>query len=110
MLNHFRKSLRHLQTSAEGKLWQKLRNRQVLNHKFRRQHVLCGYIVDFVCLKEKLVIELDGEHHADRVNYDSERTLKLEEDGFKVLRFWNHEVFDSMDRVLEVIYHALKTP
>ena len=110
MLKHFKKSLRKSQTDAEGILWYHLRNRNFQNHKFRRQHVLCGYIVDFVCLEKKLVIELDGGQHAERTAYDSARTLKLEGDGFQVRRFWNNEIFNNMDGVLEAIYEVLEHP
>ena len=108
MLKRFKKSLRKSQTDAESILWHYLRNRNFQNHKFRRQHTLCGYIVDFVCLEKKLVVELDGGQHAEVIDYDSARTLKLEADGFQILRFWNNEIFNSMDSVLEVIYKALK--
>ena len=110
MLNHFKKSLRKSQTDAEGILWYHLRNRNFQNHKFRRQHLLCGYIVDFVCLEKRLVIELDGGQHAERNEYDLTRTLKLEADGFQVLRFWNNEIFNAVDSVLEAIDEKLNTP
>ena len=110
MLNRFKKSLRYSQTDAESKLWYQLRNRRFQNHKFRRQHILCDYIVDFICLQKKLVIELDGGQHAEQNEYDSARTQKLEADGFQVLRFWNNEIFNSIDSVLETIYRALNTP
>jgi very-short-patch-repair endonuclease len=95
MLKHFKKSLRKLQTDAERVLWYRLRNRNFQNYKFRRQHILCGYIVDFLCLEKKLIIELDGGQHAETNEYDSARTLKLETDGFQVLRFWNNEIFNG---------------
>src|SRR6185295_8004068 len=110
MLKRFKKSLRKSQTDAEDILWYQLRNRNFKNHKFRRQHILCGYIVDFVCLEEKLVIELDGGQHAEKIEYDSARTLKLEADGFQVLRFWNNQILNDMDGILETIYEALNTP
>jgi very-short-patch-repair endonuclease len=110
MLKNFKKSLRKSQTDAEGILWYYLRNRNFQNHKFRRQHILCGYIVDFVCLEKKLVIELDGGQHAERNEYDLARTLKLEADGFQVLRFWNNEVLNSIENVLDIIDEKLNTP
>ena len=76
MLNRFKNSLHYSQTDAENKLWYDLRNRHFQNHKFRRQHVLSVYIVDFVCLQKKLVIELDGGQHAEQNEYDSTRTQK----------------------------------
>jgi very-short-patch-repair endonuclease len=110
MLKRFKKSLRKSQTDAESTLWYHLRNRNFQDHKFRRQHILCGYIVDFVCLEKKLVIELDGGQHAYRKEYDLARTLKLEADGFQVLRFWNNELLNNMDSVLETINQVLDTP
>jgi very-short-patch-repair endonuclease len=110
MLDRFKKSLRHSQTDAENKLWYQLRSRHFQNYKFRRQHILCGYIVDFVCLHKKLVIELDGGQHAEQSEYDSARTQKLEADGFQVLRFWNNEIFDNLEGILEKIWQALNTP
>src|SRR5262245_51242446 len=101
MLKHFKKCLRKSQTDAENILWYRMRNRNFQDHKFRRQHILCGYIVDFVCLEKKLVIELDGGQHVQREEYDSARTLKLEADGFQILRFWNNELLNNMDSVLE---------
>jgi adenine-specific DNA-methyltransferase len=108
MLKRFKKSLRKSPTDPERILWHHLRNRNFQNYKFRRQHILCGYIVDFICLETKLVIELDGGQHVERTDYDSARTLKLEADGFQVLRFWNNEIFNKIDDVLEIIYEALK--
>ncbi len=77
--------------------------------KFRRQHVLQGYIVDFVCLEKKLIIELDGGQHAEQETYDAALTQALENDGFKVMRFWNNNVLENIGAVLEVIYGALDT-
>ena len=109
MLKQFKKFLRKSQTDAEGMLWYHLKNRNFQNHKFRRQHVLCDYIVDFVCLEKRLVIELDGGQHNEerQIKYDAIRTLKLSDDGFLVLRFWNNEIFTNIDGVLETIDEAL---
>lgn len=105
------RQLRQNQTLAEQQLWQRLRNRQLQGYKFRRQYPIAGYIVDFVCLAEKLVIELDGSHHADfeQQAYDVERTKVLQAGGFRVLRFWNHQVDNAMDTVLTHITQALTT-
>ena len=108
MLEHFQKSLRKTQTDAESLLWYHLRNRNLDGFKFRRQHILKGYIVDFVCLEKKLIIELDGSQHAMRQAYDNVRTQKLQNDGFKVLRFWNNEILDNIEGVWEVIHHNCK--
>jgi very-short-patch-repair endonuclease len=107
MLNQFKKSLRHTQTDAENALWYHLKSRNILGVKFRRQHVLRNYIVDFVCLEKKLIIELDGSQHAEREAYDAVRTRVLVREGFRVMRFWNHEVLEDIEIVLEVIFNAL---
>ena len=99
--------LRHRSTEAELRLWRALRNRQVAGTKFRRQHPLGAYIVDFVCLEQKLVIEVDGGHHLQQMELDEKRTTFLESKGFHVLRFWNHDVLQRTEVVLEVIYRAL---
>jgi very-short-patch-repair endonuclease len=87
--------LRKNQTEVEQFLWKQLRNRQLFGHKFRRQFPIEPYIVDFVCLELKLIIELDGGQHADQIDYDNQRSLYLEKRGFKVIRFWNNEVYRS---------------
>jgi adenine-specific DNA-methyltransferase len=109
-LRAFKKALRSAQTDAEEMLWYHLRNRNTANLKFRRQHVLQGFIVDFVCLEKKLVVELDGSQHAETKAqiYDEQRTGKLEEAGFYLMRFWNSDVFNHLDGVLEAIYIALE--
>ncbi|MCL1633877.1 endonuclease domain-containing protein [Luteimonas sp. SX5] len=89
-------------------LWQRLRARQLDNAKFRRQHPFDDYILDFACLERTIVIELDGGQHADAADYDAKRTATLEKAGFVVLRFWNNEVFENMDGVLEVIWTTLR--
>jgi very-short-patch-repair endonuclease len=75
----------------------------------RRQHPFGDYILDFVCLEEMLVIEIDGSQHADSAAADSQRTAFLEHAGFLVLRFWNNQVFEEMDGVLETTWRALKS-
>jgi len=97
------KSLRKNQTDVEQLLWRQLRNRQLCQQKFRRQFPVDPYIVDFVCLELKLIIELDGGQHADQIHYDDKRSLFLGQRGFKVLRFWNNDVIENMEGVLEVI-------
>jgi very-short-patch-repair endonuclease len=106
-LKEFQKSLRTNQTDAEQKLWYHLRNRNFLNYKFRRQHIIQGYIVDFVCIQCKLVVELDGSQHLDQQIYDEVRTHKLREEGFRVLRFWNNDVLLNINGVLETILNSL---
>ncbi len=108
MLKQFKKSLRLTQTNPENVLWYNIRNRHMKKFKFRRQHILRGYIVDFVCLEKNLIIELDGSQHAEQQEYDAIRTRALEEEGFRIIRFWNNEVLFSLRSVLESIYRALE--
>ena len=103
------RELRIKQTDAETLLWHFLRNRDFCGFKFRRQHPVSGYILDFYCNEAKLAIELDRSGHADdeRRLYDVERTRVLEGAGIKVLRFWNDEVLKNLEAVLEAIYTAI---
>lgn len=104
------RQLRKDMTDAERALWARLRRRQVLGHKFRRQQPLGPFIVDFVCLERKLVIEVDGGQHADQQQDDARRTGWLEDQGFVVLRFWNHEVLAEPEAVIQAIADALAPP
>lgn len=106
----FARRLRHDSTEAEHKLWQQLRARRFEGVKFRRQHPLGPYIVDFVCLERRLVIELDGGQHSEAASYDRQRDAWLEGQGFRVLRFWNNEVMQNLEGVLEAIHLALHSP
>lgn len=101
------KVLRRTQTDAEQRLWYHLRAHRFMGKKFKRQKPVGRYIVDFVCLEEKLIIELDGGQHAERVDYDQERDLWLRNQGYTVLRFWNCELMSEMECVLERIRTAL---
>ena len=105
-LLQFAKSMRHAATDAENLLWQILRAKRFMNLKFRRQHVIKPYIVDFYCHEIGLVIELDGSQHGidDSVEYDVERTKFLEALGLTVVRYWNHDVFERTDVVLEHLW------
>jgi len=87
--------LRRNMTDAERKLWNMLRDRQMAGLKFRRQHPFEGYILDFVCLAKKVVIEIDGGQHQERETEDGVRTHAFESAGFRVLRFWNHEILQD---------------
>ena len=102
--------LRRDATEAEKRLWTALRNRDHAKYKFRRQHTLGPYVVDFVCLVKKLVIEIDGGQHADRAEYDAGRTAALEAKGFRVIRFWNNDVVDNFEGVVQTIERELKHP
>jgi very-short-patch-repair endonuclease len=103
------KNLRRNQTDAETVVWNLLRNRQVANAKFRRQHPIEGYIADFYCDEYQLVIELDGgQHFTDAgIKKDTERTQRLNELGINVLRFDNRQVLTETETVLQMIYDAL---
>lgn len=98
--------LRVSQTDAEQKLWRHLRNRQLQGWKFRRQHEIDRYIADFVCPDAGLVVELDGGQHDEQVAYDETRTRKLQDMGYRVLRFWDNDVLTNIEGVLQVILDA----
>ncbi len=100
--------LRKTQTDVEKKLWQSLRSRQIHNYKFRRQMPVGPYIVDFACMSAHLIIELDGSQHAENTDYDRRRTAALEAQGYQVIRFWNNDVLENFDGVLEAIWLALE--
>jgi len=105
------RALRARQTDAERLLWSRLRNRYFADYKFRRQEVMGVYIVDFICLEAKLIIELDGGQHSTQIDYDAERSGYLNRLGFKVLRFWNNDVLQNTDAVLENIrLELIKSP
>ncbi len=97
------KSLRSNMTEAEQKLWYYLRAGRFMGMKFKRQKPLGRYIVDFICLEEKLIIELDGGQHAEKITYDRQRDSWLRSQGYTVLRFWNNELFNETESVLEKI-------
>jgi len=104
------RALRRDQTAAERVVWQYLRNRGLLGQKFRRQHRIGAYYVDFVCNEAWLIIELDGSQHLERADYDAARSAWLRGQGYRVLRFWNDEALRRIDGVLDVIVAALHTP
>ena len=109
-LLQFARDLRKDQTDAEARLWAILRNKRLAGKKFRRQHAIPPYVVDFFCNEASLVIEVDGGQHGETRRRDEERTAFLEEKGLRVIRFWNHEVLQSTDAVLEVIWRELHGP
>ncbi|WP_180034476.1 MULTISPECIES: endonuclease domain-containing protein [unclassified Acinetobacter] len=102
----FAKTMRHTATDAEHLMWQLLRAKRFMNLKFRRQHVIKPYIVDFYCHEIGLVIELDGSQHGsdDVIEYDAERTKFLQDLGLTVVRYWNHDVLSRTDVVLEDLW------
>jgi len=99
------RALRRRPTDAEAKLWRALRGRQLAGAKFRRQHPIGGYVVDFYCERAKLAIELDGGQHLEpaRAAYDAERTRALERAGVRVLRFFDDDALARSEAVLESI-------
>ena len=102
--------LRSNQTDVEAKLWRRLRDRQVFGAKFRRQHPIGSYIVDFCCPTLRLIVELDGGQHAEQGAADQTRTYFLESRGYRVLRFWNNQVMTQLDDVLEEISKCCVDP
>ncbi|TAK91709.1 MAG: endonuclease domain-containing protein [Burkholderiaceae bacterium] len=100
------KELRRHLTDPERILWKQLCSRQ-LHCKFRRQHPYLNFILDFVCLDRKIVIEVDGSQHADQASYDQQRSQTLEQAGFAVLRFWNNEIIENLDGVMAVVLDHL---
>ena len=101
------KELRRNQTDAERTLWTHLRNRRLDGYKFRRQRPLGRYIIDLICLEEKLIVEADGGQHSWQQLYDSERDEWLESQGYRVLRFWNNQVLNDTEAVGETILATL---
>ena len=99
--------LRQNQTEAEARLWARLRAHRMAGVQFRRQHAIGNYIVDFCSPRRKLIIELDGSQHIDQADYDVERTKHLEAKGYRVLRFWNNDVMNNVDKVLTCIWEEL---
>ena len=110
MLRDRARQLRRDQTDVEGKLWFRLRARQLSGAKFRRQYPIGAFIADFCCYEQRLVIEIDGGHHAEYVEADQRRTDFFVSQGYRVLRFWNNEVMENIDGVLEQIAHTLTLP
>ncbi len=109
-LLQFAREMRKKATDAETLLWQLLRNRQLAGSKFRRQHPFPPYILDFYCNELRLAIEVDGGHHTNSEiqRYDQRRTAFLEENGIRVLRFWDNEVLKDTEAVLQAIYEAVE--
>ena len=102
------KAMRQGMSEAEAKLWQHLRAGRLNGHKFRRQQPMGNYIVDFMCVTPKLIVEADGGQHTERAAYDHARTAYLNSLGFTVLRFWNHEILQQTNDVLAEILRVLQ--
>ncbi len=103
LLKHRARHLRKNMTDAELKLWSYLCCRQLYGYKFRRQSVINHYIVDFICIELKLIIEVDGSQHVDNKKYDQRRTSVLNQQGYIVLRYWNNEVISETLSVIDDI-------
>ncbi|KJN20046.1 endonuclease domain-containing protein [Enterobacter sichuanensis] len=105
----YAKQLRRELTKEERRQWYLLRSRRFENYKFRRQHPVGNYILDFACCAARLAIELDGGQDAENQEYDRQRTLWLNQKGWYVIRFWNNELCNNEEAVLEKILETLKT-
>jgi very-short-patch-repair endonuclease len=112
MANEIARSLRKRMTPQEVKLWVHLRSWRKQGFHFRRQAPREGHIVDFVCLKQRLIVEVDGGQHNydDQARRDAARDGQFAAKGFRVLRFWNNEVDQNMEGVLTLIDDALRNP
>ncbi|GAB6268373.1 MAG: hypothetical protein STSR0002_11140 [Smithella sp.] len=104
------KVLRKRPTDAEKLLWKQLRLKQIEGFKFRRQQPIDYYIVDFVCFEKRIIVEVDGGQHAMQKEDDIIRDTYLRQQGFQVLRFWNNEVLQNINGVLEVIRESCLSP
>ena len=102
------RQLRKTQTPWEDQLWYLLRNRRFKEYKFRRQYPIGNYIVDFICIKRKIVIELDGSGHLQSKSYDAQRDNFLRGSGYQIIRFWNNELESNLEGVSNKIYEMLK--
>ncbi|MCP5371393.1 MAG: endonuclease domain-containing protein [Hyphomicrobiales bacterium] len=106
------RALRRRSTEAEKRLWHRLRDRQLHGLKFRRQVPVGTYVVDFLCYENRVVVELDGGQHGDESTRrrDAVRTSFLQERGFRVLRFWNNDVLENLEGVLQAIGGTAPSP
>ncbi|MBO9670394.1 MAG: endonuclease domain-containing protein [Sphingobium sp.] len=98
--------LRQEMTDAEKIVWRHLRNRQLDGFKFRRQTTIGPFVVDFLCVERSLIVEIDGGQHSEV--RDAARTDYLDAQGYRIMRFWNHEVAEGLEGVLQTIAEALE--
>ena len=103
------RELRRTPTHIERLLWNRLRFWQIDGFKFRRQQPLGNYIADFVCFERRLIVEIDGGQHAAKKEYDAKRDSWLHDQGFIVLRFWNSDIVENMEGVLQSILDNLRS-
>jgi very-short-patch-repair endonuclease len=101
---HFARNLRKKSTEAERHLWKKLRSKQFMGLKFRRQQPVGEFIVDFICFERKIIIEVDGSQHLSSADYDRKRDHWLESQGFTIFRFFNNEILSNISGVMECLY------
>ncbi len=106
--HHRARQLRRDQTDAEKKLWARLRAKRLNGFHFRRQFAIGNFIADFACPEARLVVELDGGHHLDQAAKDNWRTNLIAQHGFRVIRFWDHDVLAGIDDVIERIAAVLR--
>jgi very-short-patch-repair endonuclease len=109
LLRERAKQMRSEPTPAEHRLWQLLRAKRLAGYKFKHQLPIDGYIVDFACLQQRLIVEADGGQHCES-GYDEKRDAHLTAQGFRILRFWNNDIFDNEEGVLTSILDALTAP
>jgi primosomal protein N' (replication factor Y) len=107
MPNQIARRLRRDSTDAELRLWLPLRDRRLAGYRFRRQHPIGDFIVDFACTRHRLIVEADGGQHADN-EVDKRRTKALEDKGWRVIRFWNNDVLANTEGVVETILGTLQ--
>ena len=105
----FAKHLRRNQTSAEDLIWSELRGRKCGGYKFRRQVPIGKYVVDFLCVSQKFIVEIDGPSHEEAENYDANRTSILETMGYHVIRLTNDDIYEDLEESVEAIWNALET-
>lgn len=102
------RTLRRNITDAEQRLWQHLRSRQLGGAKFRRQHPVGSFIADFCCLDARLLVEIDGGQHDEQRRQDEQRTAYMTAQGYRIIRFWNNEVLQNLEGVLQQIEAEVK--
>ena len=109
LIKKYARTMRNQPTEAERRLWAMLRDRRFSTFKFRRQVPIGAYIVDFVCYDTRLIVEADGGQHCESAS-DARRTAWLDSQGYRVLRFWNHEILAQPREVMDRLYTALNSP
>ena len=109
IIRSYAKQLRRELTKEERRLWYLLRSRRFADFKFRRQHPVGNYILDFACCKTHLAIELDGGQHDENQEYDLQRSRWLNQKGWNVIRFWNNDLWNNEEAVLEKVLEILHT-